>query len=658
MDHKSLVGQQSSPVPISKASTRNVEEAEESRQTSPSQSWSTMGSWRPGSKSSQASSGFSHGLSDSGFLDTPRPRSARDLEPTPEESATSARPLADSGFFEATPFRLATPLRAALHPAPSNSRLPLLKTVNETKGTFHGSVLLTITGTIIAALSVLPPAKKPHLCPRPTAFGSDKPLSSQQRTTTVHVLDALASICVAKDGEAHAVAIADSSESVTLYHAADIPRNILDERTESPRPEDQGGVLVHLGEVWEHLGHLHDRRMSPAAVADKQAELLQLLLSRTLPALRTRFHRHSDAVISGLDRVLHRSFSREEVLRHPQSWRFNKPISESEICLIHDTYSWLTSAKRHLDSLTSGAPEAAGLAALHRDLLELYRAWFEPGTRRNHEPSTYLLRHLEHLLRLPLAQFLRDIVWFSIASDRLCSAIHVPEVSMIFTKPLHVVPVPPQRQPFLANMDHDEVTGRASCLYLTDPMEIPIKQAFERDWNDLILARLDSQFTPGTHQMSMEADTHCECTLLAHVDQVRPSGLIRYIGLSHYSCLACWEHFASFNALWQNLSSRDLKDPPPSDGRYTYPWRPIHTRITNMRVESPWAAPSMRCDSNGLVSLYTQTTLLSDLMTTFDRARFRFVGPDDVANARVPPKVDLDNLCPVGEVRLALLSRA
>ncbi|EJD48597.1 hypothetical protein AURDEDRAFT_144098 [Auricularia subglabra TFB-10046 SS5] len=571
----------------------------------------------------------------------------------PEVPSKTVQPLTESEVFETAPFD-SGPLR----PASPSSRLPSLKEVNEKGVTFHGSTMLTITGSAIAALSVLPPIPRPYYRPHPSAFGSDMPLSSDERITIVQVLDSLASVCVARDGEAHAVVIVEDDEHITLYHAEDTAPDTARERAANPGllAVHQRDVAKHLVTVWDTLGAMHKHRSSPSTVDLLRTKLTRLVLERALPALKARFRRDY-ATVMDLSRILHRTFSREEILRHPQPWRFSLMISEAEMDLIDRTHRLLCFARDHLAACVPGPSIAGQWSALHRDLLDLYQLWFDPKTRKNEERNTYLLHHLEKLLQIPLAQYLRDIVWASIAIDRLCSALRVPSMATRFTKPLKVVYVPNQKHAFLANLDHDELTSRARGLYLQDDCLIDIDKAFQRDWSNLVLAPLQPQFDHfvGTHQFLKVADTHCECTLLACVDQLRPRGLLRYIGLSRYSCLACWEHFCSFNDLLQNL--RPTEGAPPLDGRYTYPWHPILTRITDMRVELPWAVPSMRSDGNGLVSLCTQTTLLCDLMAAFDRKRIRVVLPIAPKHDYEPPPVDTHPLFPVGVDDLVPLSR-
>ncbi|EJD53458.1 hypothetical protein AURDEDRAFT_110316 [Auricularia subglabra TFB-10046 SS5] len=649
MDNKALVGQQASPMSIPKASTRNAEEAEEFRQTSPSQSWSTMGSWRPGSKSSQTSSGFSYGLSDSGFLDTPRPRSARGLEPTLEESSQSAQPLADSGFFE-TPLAL----HSSLRPASRSSRLPSLKEINATDGgTMRGSVMSTITGSVIAALSALPLVRTPRFPTIPT----------QERDAVAQFADALASVCITIDELAHAVVIVEDGDLTTLYHAEDAsPDDTQDGAVQLGLVESRRHALgERLGNVWEHLRDLHSQPSSAASIDVTQTELIRLLFPQSLPALQTRFKRHSLAALTHLDNILRRSVPHEQILRHPQPWRFNCLISETEWQLVATTHKLLSSVEQFFVSFAhdpSHAVDTDALDALHRNLLALYLAWFNPETRKNNENKSYFLHHLDRLLQLPFAQYLRDIVWLAKAIHHLILSANSPAVSSVFSKPSQVVFIDNQTQPFLANLDHDEVVDRISNLYMDEAPTLDLAERRKRDWSAFVLEPLRDHFNDGDHRIFAHADTHCECSLLALIDRKRPQGLLRYVGLSHDSCLACWEQFAAYNAFMDNLPRK--RGEVPACDTFFSPWRPIHTRTTDTRIQSPWVPPEMPSDRRGFVSLYTQTALLSDLDTAYNRKRqsMRATIPlTEETDDDLGPDVDLNDLFPTGDEKYLLFTR-
>lgn len=639
MDPNARVGQ-ASPLPILKASTSNVEDAGVA-QPNLSDSWSTMGSWRPGSRSSPGSSGFSHGLSDSGFLDTPRPRSARGLEPTPEEE--SAQSLADSGFLQARPSPDALP-----RPAARSSLLPTMKEANGPNGTLRGTVMSTITGSLIAALSVLPLVVKPHFPSEPT----------QENDPAVHLADALASICTTGDERAHAIVVADDGEIITLYHAEDtLPNDTQDAAARSKRAEERRQLRDHLGSVHNCLRDLYDHQSSVASSATIKAELVKLVYSRSLRTLRTRFEHDVDTVLSGLSKIVHRSFAHADILRHPQPWRFNCVISETEWELLKGTHETLSSVKAFFTRFTVDCRDPDALSALHLNLLVLYLAWFDPETRRNNESESYFLNHLDRILQFSFAQYLRTIVWLAQATYHLVSAVATPTLSSLFTKPAKVFFVDNQMQPFLANLDHDEIADRISCLYLGDCFTLDIVEKRKRDWSSFVLEPLQPQFN-ADHSIWTYAHTHCECTLLAYIDRNQPRGLIRHVGLSRDSCLACWEQFSAYNAFMRNLPR--VVDGNPVKDSFFSPWRPIHTRATDTRVRFPWVAPDMPSDRRGMVSLYMQTTLLSDLDVAYNRKRYssRQRPAAGEENPEGDSDLDLNDLFPFGEEDAPVFTRA
>lgn len=268
--------------------------------------------------------------------------------------------------------------------------LPRAFEIEENPDLVRGVPFRTVMGSTVAALAVMPRLLRPAISQDCDDWGAPEQLSDEQVESVPHLFDAVASLCVREDGEAHAIALVAAPERITILHAPELH--------EAGDPDAVTTELLdrHLHRLWKYLC-----RESESSTTDTSKELLLYAYRWCWSALYTRFHARGPDIAEGLQKMFDRAFTVSEISAHLHSCRFYSSLSASERELLTTTSQ---SLYQLVQLITRRSPaDDDTILAVHRYLDAILKGWVDPSR----DGSDYLLGRLTSTICEPL-EVLRD----------------------------------------------------------------------------------------------------------------------------------------------------------------------------------------------------------------------------------------------------------